>query len=261
MSGGFAPVPPRCRGVWARTLLRTPAGRDESTVVRWLQTASWHADLRVPLAARPPGRAPGPAERALQQGFYGRTSVERRGASEVCSWHRVGDFQPPGPHPDAGRIEFLGDDRLLEIGVHADYEEIWERLPESTGRSAALAPADTADGDGVPAALWLVAGRYAMHVRPRRLPWPADCTTSDTLSDLIRRHPALQLKWLDFEISFGTVAAGRWTIEHSTLPELERTEHDFGIRRGSGDAATIRWGEDESCWRILEWDSAADRPA
>jgi hypothetical protein len=60
-------VPERYHGVWARTLLETPEGRDTTTWVRWLQTGLWHGDLRVPLeAARDV-----PEGRAQVQGFAG----------------------------------------------------------------------------------------------------------------------------------------------------------------------------------------------
>jgi len=42
-------VPDAYLGVWRRRLLTTTAGlRDETSEVYWLQTASLHADLRLP---------------------------------------------------------------------------------------------------------------------------------------------------------------------------------------------------------------------
>jgi hypothetical protein len=92
-------VPDRYRGVWSRTLLQTPSLRDGHTIVRWLQTSLWHADLRVPvrarLAAGDAGDHAGEAARlALQQGFCGVTEVELSHGEEVCAWHRRVDFQP-----------------------------------------------------------------------------------------------------------------------------------------------------------------------
>ncbi len=228
-------VPDRYRGVWARTLLQTPAARDDSSWVRWLQTAHWHGDLRVPVGAAP----------ARQQGFSGITTVEAGETGEVCAWHREVDFQPPRPDPDAGHVVFEGPDRLIETGVHADYLEVWQRLPDSSGRFIVL-ETDTR-------CRLLVAGAWAMRVRPRRAAWPADLAAADTLHDLVLRHPAQAPGWLDFEISFGRLAAGRWTIEQSTLPALRGTELACSIHRVSEGAAELRDAAGGSTWRVAEW--------
>ncbi len=238
-----APVPDHYRGVWVRTLLTTPSSRDDTTFVRWLQTSRWHADLRVPLAARPD-------DLALQQGFCGVTTVEVNDGAEVCRWHRRLDFQPPGPHPDAGRIDFDGSERLIETGVHADYLEVWERLPGSTGRFAMLEAADST----APSML-LVSGEFAMRVRPRRAAWPGDTTTADTLRDLVRRHPEAAPALLDFEISFGRLAQGRLSIEQSSLPALEGSDEACRIERVSDDAAVMHGPVGATHWRVLEWDT------
>jgi hypothetical protein len=205
------PVPERYHGVWARTLLETPAGRDTTTFVRWLQTEHWHADLRIPLAAD---------DLALQQGFCGITSVKLQDDREVCTWQRRLDFQPPGLTPDAGYILFDGPERLIETGVHGSYLEVWERLPGSAGP---VAMQEFTDADGR-RSLLLCADAFAMRVRPRALAWPADTRAGESLADLVQRHPAARAALLDFEISFGplreTPAGLRWQIEQSTLPAL-----------------------------------------
>lgn len=242
-------VPDRYRGVWVRTLLQTPTLRDTTTFVRWLQTSRWHADLRVPADARP---QPLPADLARQQGFCGVTTVTSTADGEVCAWHRRVDFQPPGPHPDAGRIVFEGSDRLVETGVHADYLEVWERLPDSTGRFAVLALPPSAAHE--PSTLLLVAGRHAMRVRPRHAAWPADTTVADDLAALLRRHPQGQ-DWLDFEISYGTLVDGKLAITQSTLPRCEGSISACVLRRVSADSAVA---EGSPAWRILEWSVAGD---
>jgi hypothetical protein len=234
------PVPERYRGVWVRTLLQTPDVRDEQTFVRWMQTARWHADLRVPNDARP-------AQPTHSQGFCGITTVDVIDGTEVCRWHRHHDFQPPGPFPDVGRIDFDGPDRLIETGVHAEYLEIWERLPGSTGRCAVLAAADTHP------TLLLVSGELVMRVRPRRAAWPADTTTADTLHSLVQRHPGMAPALLDFEISFGRLAQGRWQIEQSSLPARARTDEACRVERLANDAAVLHGPAGASHWRVLEW--------
>lgn len=81
-------VPPHYRGVWTRTLLETPTVRDTTTIVRWMQLGRWHADLRISTGAR-----------TALQGFSGITQVSKTTQGEVCTWHRVVDYLPPGPTP------------------------------------------------------------------------------------------------------------------------------------------------------------------
>mgnify|MGYP006202107123 FL=1 len=193
------PVPPRYRGVWQRTLLQTPEGRDTTTRVHWLQTEGWHADLRVPAGIDPAT----PAGRAQLQGFCGITRISggHDGQPEVCTWHRRWDIQPPRSTPDAGHMVFETPDRLIETGVHAQYLEVWERLPGSDGPFRALAEVD---GQGNPTGVWrFEAGRYALQLRGgsrSAADWPADLQPDETLAQVLQRHPALAPVLLDFEL-------------------------------------------------------------
>ena len=92
-------VPERYHGVWVRTLLETPEGRDTTTWVRWLQTSQWHADLRVPAGPRP---QPSPAGLAQQQGFCGITQItpHRRHARNL---HLAPPLRLPAPPQHARR--------------------------------------------------------------------------------------------------------------------------------------------------------------
>ena len=97
MTDVFQAVPPGYRGVWSRTLLETPEGVDDSTFVRWMQLGRWHADLRVPTAARADMPASPLTElspqqirqlTSQQQGFCGTTEVTIDAAGrELCTWH------------------------------------------------------------------------------------------------------------------------------------------------------------------------------
>lgn len=193
------PVPPRYRGVWQRTLLQTPEGRDTTTRVHWLQTEGWHADLRVPAGIDPAT----PAGRAQLQGFCGITRISggHDGQPEVCTWHRRWDIQPPRSTPDAGYMVFETPDRLTETGVHARYLEVWERLPGSDGPFRALAQVDDR---GDPTGVWrFEAGRYALQLRGgsrSAADWPADLLPDETLAQVLQRHPALAPVLLDFEL-------------------------------------------------------------
>lgn len=195
------PVPAAYRGVWQRTLLETPEGRDTTTQVHWLQTEGWHADLRVPAGVDPAT----PEGRALLQGFCGLTRITlgSSGQPDVCTWHRRWDVQPPRSTPDAGYMVFEATDRVIETGVHGRYLEVWERLPGSTGSYAAQTERDA---QGRPTgAMRFVAGRYALTVRPRTAAWPADLRPDETLAELVQRHPALAESLLDFELVFEEV--------------------------------------------------------
>lgn len=232
------PVPQRYRGVWMRTLLQTPELKDETTFVRWMQLGRWHADLRIPLAARS-GLGAGACwpysehQMALlvsQQGFCGVTQVEEDTQGEVCTWHRLGDYQPPGSGPDVGHMIFETPDRVIETGVHGVYREIWQRLPQSTGRHIALAESERADGQ--PSARLFLAGRYLMRVRPCPSAWQPE-----------------------FEISFGVLGAGQWRVEQSTRPELEGQSTQLSIRRQDLNLARVdaAWAG-TSAWQVLEWE-------
>jgi hypothetical protein len=192
------PVPERYRGVWQRTLLETPDGRDTTTRVHWLQTEGWHADLRVPEGVNPAT----PEGRAQLQGFCGITRITpgRSGQPDVCTWHRRWDIQPPRSTPDAGYMVFETPDRVIETGVHGRYLEVWERLPGSTGSYRAQVEVGA---DGVPTGrMRFEAGRHRIGVRPRIAAWPADLLPDESLAELLQRHPEAAGPLLDFELTW-----------------------------------------------------------
>lgn len=239
----------RYQGVWARTLLETPEGRDTSTWVRWLQTRRWHGDLRVP----PDANRHTPEGLALQQGFGGVTSITRPDPArpEVCTWQRRIDFQPPRSTPDAGHMVFETSERVIETGIHGQYLEVWERLPESLGRHIALA---RLDAHGLPTAEHLLlAGQCLMHLRPRAAAWPADLAPDETLADLVQRHPADAAALLDFEISFGLLDQGLWTVERSTLPAREGQALPCQLQRLDGSRVQVAGAHLTGEWLALEW--------
>ncbi len=210
-------VPPEYIGVWKRTLLRTPKVEDTTTQVYWMQTQSWHADIRVP-ASRPPCKGKLALDQltrdelfalARQQGFSGTTVVE----GGICRWLRQYDFQPPSGANDIGRMVFETPDRVLEYGVEADYFEIWDRVPGSLGASFARQLSDS------PPTLLLGAGAFRMIVRPRKEQLPV--SPSMTLLAADKGTGALR-NLMDFEISFAKVTSGTaWRIDLSTLPWRE----------------------------------------
>ena len=213
-------VPDPYLGVWKRTLLRTPQREDTTTQGYWMQTQSWHADIRVPLSRPVLDGKSGLdqlnkaelMELAKQQGFCGTTVVDE----DICRWLRRYDFQPPSGANDVGRMEFDGPDRVLEYGVEVEYFEIWERLPGSKGKTSAVQFADDS------LSLLLSAGEFAMCVRPRVTKLP---TAINLAAFLEGKNGQLLREALDFEISFGRwISNEAWRIELSTLPWLQGTQ-------------------------------------
>jgi hypothetical protein len=242
-------VPAAYHGVWARTLLETPEGRDTTTWVRWLQTGLWHGDLRVPSDAP----RDTPEGLALQQGFGGTTAITRPDAAfpEVCTWQRTIDFQPPRSTPDAGHMVFETPARVVETGIHGRYLEVWERLPGSLGRRIALARLDA--GGQPTAERLLVSGVYLMHLRPRAAAWPADQMPDEPLASVVLRHPDQAGAWLDFAIGFGTLEHSVWTVERATLPALEGQALPCALQRVDAARARVDRGPLAGDWQVLEW--------
>lgn len=250
-------VPDDYLGVWRRSLLETPRVRDTASHVHWLQTRHWHADLRIPadrpdfagvtcLAECDPEQL---AWLARQQGFCGVTQV----SGEHCAWHRQADYQPATGRRDLGRMAFAGD-RLEETGAEADYREIWERLPEGQGGTAALEL--VVEAGGLPARrTWLlVAGACFIYVRDRARPLPRKAANLARLVASVRPSRAQVLEWLDFEISFGRRdGATPWRIDHSTLPyrEGQAVTAPNAIRRVGYQLAVEL--EPDRRWMIRDW--------
>jgi len=269
----FADVPERYRGLWRRLQLDVPGLRDTTTWAHWLQTARWHADLRVPDAARAaevmdaPSHLPHSAL-ALQTGFFGRTEVILQPAGERCTWHRQLDVQPDRGRPDTGWMVFEQPDCVVETGLNGDFREVWQRLPDSTGRTMVLAELAPSGGDAAPLAThgarWLLSGQWLMRVRPRRIRWPgeagaaarlwpADTAPGDTLATVMSRHPGSAAALLDFEISFGRWSDGVWLIERSTLTALEGRREPVSWRRLNDRLAEVSSAAGAERWQVLEW--------
>lgn len=211
----FDAVPVAYQGVWLRTLLETPQGRDADSRVYWLQTGHWHADLRVP-AGRPDFTRIQSLDQCTavhlqwllrQEGFAGITQVE----GELCEWHRRMDYRSD-TFRDVGRMRFR-ECFLEELGVARQYREEWQQKPLAYRRfSAQCMPPDA------PLQLLLCAGEFFMHVRSRNM-------RSDDARRLWARIDAHNLddmrQLADFEISFGKQHEGEMRILLSTLPWLE----------------------------------------
>ena len=216
-------VPPHYQGLWRRTLLTAPGLCDDTTRVLWIQTAQWHADLRIP-ADRPPCRGRTSLHDCnrdellgllRQEGFAGITQVQ----GQTCEWLRRLDYRPTGRR-DLGSMAFSSRfDAIDEVGIEADYAERWEREPQGSGtQSVVFAPSDRAPG------LWLFSGSCFARVHDRALHADAARLAWQRVRDGSADDDELRML-ADFEISFGTITQDQCRILHSTLPWLE------GVRR------------------------------
>jgi hypothetical protein len=211
-------MPPVYHGVWQRTLYAGAGdeGRhieDRTPRVIWLQTAHWHADLRVP-ADRPDFVGVMSLEEcnreqlvwlASQTAFVGLTRIE----GHFCTWHRLLDLRP-GLEKDIGEMIWLDDGTLEERHPQGHYIEHWEQQPAGSGdEQVRLGP------DGLPR--WLQFGDHAMSIMPR----PAMPETHDLLATPgSLKTSALRLR-TGLEISYAQRTGDGWKIVLSTHPWRE----------------------------------------
>src|SRR5665811_2075142 len=179
-------VPSNYWGLWQRTLLATSDYHDASSRVYWLQTSSWHADIRIP-AHRPDftgimSLAGCSGEQlswlAEQQGFAGITVV----TGDQCEWKRAIDYQPPSGKRDIGRMLFEHPGKLLEYGLEDVYSETWEKINDDQAENCFALQLLGQGGAAERANYLLVSGNHFIHSRNR----PAglaqqSCNSSDQL--------------------------------------------------------------------------------
>ncbi|KXS32894.1 MAG: Uncharacterized protein AWT59_0981 [Candidatus Gallionella acididurans] len=211
-------------GLWQRTLFATGDSMDTRSTVYWLQTSSWHADIRIP-ADRPDfngttSLADCSGEQlswlAQQQGFAGVTVV----TGNQCEWKRVIDFQPPSGKRDIASMHFANPDKLLEYGIEDTYSETWERVAGGKNEHCYALQLLAQGVDAEPGSYLLVSGNHFIHARNR----PAGLAQLFKGSGQLQFYPQhLLVQLLDFEISFGLRrgAGDPWQITLSTLPWRE----------------------------------------
>ncbi|MFF2549415.1 hypothetical protein ACFVUS_00385 [Nocardia sp. NPDC058058] len=184
-----------CAGLWERTLLVDPDGsQDITTDVRWLQGITRFVDLRRPMP-RPDFTGVRCAadltdqQRAwmrMQDGFAGQLTQY----ADVFHWRRGIELQPPGPHPDEGRMSYAAD-VLVEVGVHADYFEHWIR--DRPGKNCWAMELRSGDG-----------GRALLLRVDRLFGWAMRTGTGAV------------------ELSLGSIEGREWLITDSALPYREQ---------------------------------------
>lgn len=128
-------IPDDFVGLWRRLSLTDYGGRDETTVVFYLQTKSGiFADIRIPATVLGVRSDPANAEEALalsfMKGFAGTFTCDY--STSICKWIRELDFQPTPEQflPDESTFSFRDRDILIETGIHEAFEEVWSRMTE-----------------------------------------------------------------------------------------------------------------------------------
>lgn len=213
-------VPAHYVGLWRReSLQRGLEPVDTSSLVFWIQTLLWHADIRVP-AGRPDFRGARSLEDCSetqlgfllrQEAFWGVTVVE----GDRCHWNRMLDFQYMRTQ-DFGRMVFE-DDQVYEQGVASDYHEKWQRVskPEPSVRSYIATGPNSASR-----AVICIADKHFIFIRPRAI-WDVPAMR---IQSRIEAGTATRAEWeafLNFEASFGEIAEGHGVVTLSTLPWRE----------------------------------------
>ena len=223
------PVPANYIGVWQRELLETPANKDTSSLVLWMQSHHYHIDLRVPHAVQVGLRKVKSLQDynddellllASQQGFAGITKVTpaTNQSSEICQWLREIDFQPKTTARDIGKMVFTDENTIIETGIDENYLEVWRRLTYSQEPTYSTFVTGQ-NRNGLTTKAYLIrTGKYVAIARPRAIELPA----AESLIYAIKTDKPTReqlLDWLDMEISFGEMLDDQhWRINHSSLP-------------------------------------------
>jgi hypothetical protein len=239
-------VPADHTGLWRREVITAPGYRDETTRVLWLQTRAWYADVRVP-ADRPPPRGEGfgaynDAELialAGIQGFAGQLTAK----DGICFWRRDLDHQPAGPLPDEARCGVEGE-VMIEDGLHADYQEIWRREPDSQAPLSAFR-LDGADRDG----LLVIGGRHLIEFVGRPGPVPVgDSLAALVEAELAAGRRAAAEALLDTGVRYAVRdGEGAWVTRLSSQPWREGRRLSVGFDTRTGQLET-----DGGVWRLID---------
>lgn len=237
-------------GVWTREWIERKGVRSDLLDVRFLQTPSLFADLRIPRDRPAFAQAKSFADLtdadllqlARQRGFTGSTTV----SDARATWHHEVDFQPPDSGEDIGRIEQIDDAHMLEHALDGSYIESWRSLSSGDGRFLAV----RVEREGRLDRMLVVAGDHFLFVRNREHDLPM-AESLDSLIAATRASRAQIIEYLDCEFSAGRVHDGSvaWEIQRSTLPWREGKHLDFAdeLRVSGGeslvprDASTERW--------------------
>jgi hypothetical protein len=183
------------------------------------------------------------------EGFAGQLAV----ADGVCLWRRDYDRQPPGPAPDEASCLVDGE-VMVEDGLHADYQEIWRRVPGSAGPLAAFA----LDEPGGPGGLLVVAGDHLMEFRARAGPPLVGASLAELVEARLAAGDRLGAEnLLDAQIRYAGREGDGWRVRLSSHPWREgRLMWPAGGARFDPAIGRLQaWdGERTTNWRLLDAD-------
>jgi hypothetical protein len=255
-------VPTWTRGCFRRRAITFHTGdTDTETLVLWLQTRGLTADLRLPaqplvlagatpLAERTPAELRGWAEAiGRREGGLAGTRWDGR----AMSWSEWASFQTHDRWPEPGRLARVGD-CLIEHAPSGAYVEDWRLQPSEDGPLVGLQLVEERERDGGRVRHrgggLVVCGRHAALVRGRPAPLPAAGTIAKLVRDRAEDR-ALMRAIFAFEASYGTRAAGAFTVAASTDP----------LRAGAGLLDLDGFSFDEAERRVVQQTRAEDGAA
>jgi hypothetical protein len=138
---------------------------------------------------------------------------------------------------------------MVETGIHADYTEIWRRVPGGEGPLVAFVRKEG------PGGVLVIAGDHFLEVRGRE----GDLPDGGTLAAVVERdlgagRPDLARSRLAMRICHGQVARGQaaWEISLSTLPWLEGTSLFAGESMNFDTASGVLDRGAAGFWRLAD---------
>lgn len=208
--------------MWTRDWIDVRGVRSSQFAVRYLQTPTLFADMRLPIDRPSFSQATSFADLtdaellllARQRGFTGRVTA----VADTVTWHHEIDFQPPAGPADIGRVEEVGQGQMYEHALDSSYLESWRSV--ASGDSAFLVV--RVERAGRLEQTLLIVGDHFLYVRNRLV----DLPPAPPLDSLIKATHATRdqiIAYLDCEFSTGRVRGGSvpWVVQASTLPWRE----------------------------------------
>jgi hypothetical protein len=240
-------------GEWSRDWVQKGNAKSNLLDVRYLQTPTYFADMRIPKdrpsfsTARSFGDLTDQQLRwlARQSGYSGRTTME----GTIATWHEDIIFQPSDGTPDMGRLQRISRVRMHEHGLDGSYIESWKSL---TGRKGPFLVIRVEHSGRLLRTLVVVDNEF-LYVRNRAKDLPT-AKSFDALIEATNANREQMVAYLDCEFSAGRVRGGSvpWEVEKSTLPWREGLRLDFveriSVKRGGAKLVPREVGEDQ--WTV-----------
>jgi hypothetical protein len=228
-----ATVPDVMINLWKRIQLESPKGKivDTTTRVFNLQTDSFYADIRIPMARDKYPLLHKASIKdytdeellvlAQQKTFAGFTQVDSK---NISLWNREIDYQPPTPNKDIGTIDFTSRPGfLIEEGIgDDDYREIWQPMAKDSRLMSLTLINETSNGklNVLTKGIFVLNGQsFIQSINRRAFVLPE----ADSLVELFEKQKLTRPQREDilskFVSCYGNL--GTWTVELSTFPYFQ----------------------------------------